>query len=84
MTSDTVQLLSHEQVFAIVGEVDDQIAADIIKTGATAEELLEAFEWASGSGETAIGEELERPIEGAVAEVFDILTAERVYSDEER
>lgn len=84
MTSDTAQPLTHDQITAVIGEVDDQTATDIIKTGATVEELLEAFEWASGSGEAAVGEELERPIEGVVAEVFDILTAERLYSDEER
>jgi hypothetical protein len=63
--------LTHSDVIAIVGALDDPRIAEIIATGATAAEVTEAFEWLNRGGE--MGEELQRSLHGTAALVFDIL-----------
>ncbi len=72
--------LTHDQVAHIVGDIDDVKAAEIIATGANLEQLEEAVTWASGI--SRVGEDLERPLAGVVAEIYRILTIDQEYGEE--
>ncbi len=74
--------LTHDEVAHAVGDIDDVKLAEIIATGATLEELEEAVTWASVINR--IGKDLERPLAGVVAEIYDILTADEAYEEEAR
>jgi phosphoglycolate phosphatase-like HAD superfamily hydrolase len=63
--------LTPQDVRHIVGDLDDAKIAAILATDATVEELEEAAAWASG--ESDVMGDLERPLEGVVATVYDIL-----------
>ena len=41
--------LTHDDVITALGQVDDIVVAEILKTGATAEELAEAQAWLSNN-----------------------------------
>lgn len=66
--------LNRDEVVAVVGQIDDDKIAAIIGSGATLEELVEAFAWASD--ETDALADAEKSLSGTVAQVYDILTAE--------
>ncbi len=72
--------LTHDQVIGVVGQIDDDKIADIIATGATLEEVVEAFAWASD--ETDALADAERSLAGRVAAVYDVLTAEEQWEEE--
>ncbi|HEX3538395.1 MAG TPA: hypothetical protein VHU15_16680 [Stellaceae bacterium] len=72
MTTAT-QAATASEVIAIVGRLDDAIVARIIATGATTDEVLEAFTWAQADDQ--IGTELGHGRHGTVGEVYDILTS---------
>jgi hypothetical protein len=61
--------LTHEDVLAAVGPIDDVAAAEIIGTGATSAELTQAQAWVDAS---QAGGERERPT-GRVGRVIEIL-----------
>jgi hypothetical protein len=65
--------LTLQDVRAIVGDLDDAKTAALLATDATPEELEEAAAWAAG--ESDVMGDLERPLEGVVARLYDILTA---------
>lgn len=58
----------------LLGEIDQTVIADILATGATPEELIEAQEWLDS--DDYIGARLKRPMTGTVARLCDILEAE--------
>lgn len=64
--------MAYQDVVAVLGPVDEVLIADIIGTGATAEELAEAWAWVN-SDEALIGEGRRLPT-GKVAELVDLLT----------
>lgn len=72
--------LTHDVIRDIVGDIEDAKAAAIIATGATAEDLEEAVAWASG--ESDMMGDMERPLAGVIAQVYDILTAEEELEEE--
>jgi len=74
--------LTPEEVEHITGRLDDRRVAEIIATGATAEELLEAHTRVIESGEVAA--EVQRAPAGVVAQLCEILAREAQYWDEER
>jgi hypothetical protein len=63
-----------QDIRSIIGELEDGVVASILRTGATREEVLEAFTWATA--DDFLGSELERSRRGAVGAVYDILRAE--------
>lgn len=63
--------LAPQDVRDIVGDLDDAKIAAIMATGANAEQLEEAMAWASG--ESDVMGDLERPLTGVVAQLYDIL-----------
>jgi hypothetical protein len=57
--------LGREEITSILGEVDDELAAEIVATGATADELIEAVE--AVKTETDLGEPAPEPSTGRAA-----------------
>ena len=70
------------EIIAICGHLDDGTVADIVATGATAAEILEAFTWHSADDQ--IGTELQRGQRGAVRAVYEILCRDEPDPDELR
>ena len=70
------------EIVAICGHLDDGMIAEIVATGATAAEVLEAFTWYSADDQ--IGTELQRSRRGAVGAVYDILRRDEPDPDELR
>jgi hypothetical protein len=65
--------LTRKDIAALFGDVDDVVVADIIATGATAEELAEAHAWLAND-EPLLN--AGRPLPGGrVARLVDILAA---------
>ena len=65
--------LTRKDIAALFGDLDDVVAADIIATGATAEELAEAHAWLAND-EPLLN--AGRPLPGGrVASLVDILAA---------
>ena len=70
------------EIVAICGHLDDDVVAEIVATGATAAEVLEAFTWHSADDQ--IGTELQRSQRGPVGAVYEILCREDPDPDELR
>ena len=80
--SAVAQAVTASENTAICGRLDDQVIAQILATGATAAEVLEAFTWFSADDQ--IGTELQRGPQGTVGAVCDILMREEPDPDELR
>jgi hypothetical protein len=63
--------LTAEDVRGIVGRIGDDRVTAILATGATAAQVTEAFTWLTS--DEYLGGGLQRPLNGVVAEVYDIL-----------
>ena len=63
-----------------LSDVSDSKLAALLATQATIEEFEEALAWASG--ESDVMGELEKRLDGAAALVYEILTAEERFPDE--
>ena len=62
------------EIVKIVGPLDDAVVLEILDTGATPAEVLEAFTWANADDQ--IGTELGHGPHGAVVRVYEILRRE--------
>ena len=78
---DTAKPATASEVVGIVGALDDAVITSILATGATAAEVLEAYNWSTA--DDTLGGDLERPRTGRVAEVYDILADETPWDDEQ-
>lgn len=67
--------LSHDDLVALVGDLDDALIAAILAMGPTAEEIEEAL--ACAADEDDVMAELERPLSGNAAKIYEILTADQ-------
>lgn len=67
--------LIREQVIDICGQLDDMRIADIIATGASAAELMEARTWLAS--DDYLGGDLGRSPNGRVARLVEILRADQ-------
>lgn len=67
------------EIREIVGDLDAAKLEAILATGASPAELEEAVAWAAG--ETDVMGEMERPLQGRVAAVCDILMTEAPPED---
>jgi hypothetical protein len=68
------------EITEILGEIEAAKAEAIVATGASAAEIEEARAWAAGESDV-MGGDLARPLSGAVAAVFDILSTEEPLDD---
>jgi len=73
--------LTRKAINGVIGRVSDETAAALIATGASEEQLMEARQWSIG--DSSLGEEEGRPLDGAVAELYDILTADAAMRAED-
>ena len=71
---------SLHEIRAIVGDLEAAKLEAILTTGASAAEIEQALAWAAG--ETDVMGDLERPLTGPVAEVYEILASELPPTDE--
>jgi hypothetical protein len=72
--------LTRQQVTEVIGQADDEHLVEIIETGATLAELIEARLWMAGQRRTLGDQQPLRPT--IVEEVYDILCAEDPDWDE--
>lgn len=72
--------VTREDVLHIVGRLDDLRIAEIIASGATKDELLEARQWVAG--DDSIQRALHRQPRGRVARLCEILAADERDFDE--
>ena len=68
------------EVRRILGPVDDELVMSILATGATAEEVVEAYEWFGGSDR--MGTDLDRTRRGRVGAVCEILARDYEEAEE--
>jgi hypothetical protein len=68
------------EILAICGPLEDRTILDILATGATAAEVLEAHTWLMADDQ--LGTELQRRPSGRVGQVCDILAAEGESEEE--
>lgn len=66
--------MTSKDVTAVLGPVDESLAADLIATGATQAELAEAFAWINN--DEALMSEGRRLPTGRIATLVDMLSAE--------
>ncbi len=64
--------LTREQVTSVLGPIDDVLAAEVLATGATLEELEAAFAWLH-SDEALVNDHQPLPT-GRVAQLIEILS----------
>jgi hypothetical protein len=69
------------EIQRMVGDIEAVKLEAILATGATPGQIEEAMAWASGESDV-MGGELERPLSGPVAAVYDILSSELPPLDE--
>jgi hypothetical protein len=63
--------MTPEDVGAVLGPTDEPLVSDLIRTGATREELAEAWAWVNS--DEALLNEGRRPPSGRVAQLVDLL-----------
>lgn len=68
------------EVRRILGPVDDELVMSILATGATAEEVVEAYEWFGGNDR--MGTDLDRTRRGRVGAVYEILARDYEEAEE--
>ena len=73
--------ITAELIAESLGEIGDSKMAALLATEATVEEFEEALAWATG--ESDVMGELEKRLDGAAALVYDILTVEDQYPEQE-
>jgi hypothetical protein len=69
------------EIRQMVGDVEAAKLEAILATGATPGEIEEAMAWVAGESDV-MGGELERPLSGPVAAVYEILASELPPLDE--
>ncbi len=74
--------LTAEIIVAALGATDELTIAKILELGATIEEFEEAVAWAADEGEV-LGKD-ERPLSGAVAAIYELLTLEEELEEERK
>jgi len=74
--------LTAEAVRKIAGQLDDSLLIEILKTGASEEELVEAFEWLYA--DDALSKSRHHAPDSRIALLRDILNRQETAIDEER
>jgi hypothetical protein len=68
------------EIMELLGDIEPAKAEAILATRATVAEIEEAQAWAAGESDV-MGGDLERPLSGAVAAVYEILSTEEPLDD---
>ena len=80
MLSDASPRATAEDVRRLFGEIDDIRIAEIVATGATVQDLEEVFAYMHGD-DTPL-EEMQQPLSGRAAQIYDILAPEEEQEEE--
>lgn len=80
--SKDVSLTSAAEVRHVAGPLDDDVVAEILRLGASLEELEIAARYVRGEGDLA--DRAGHPLSGRVAQLYEILSAELEPEDEPR
>lgn len=73
--------LMHDDIVRIVGDLEDSKVAAILALAPTAQEVEAAVLWAEA--ENDVVNELEQPLTGATALIYEILITRKDYGEEE-
>ena len=73
-------MLTGAEVREMIGNLDDAIILGILETGANSEQVLEAFMRVSGN--TSLGEDLEKPADTTVLQIMEILTRDEETNED--
>ena len=73
--------LMHDDIVRIVGDIEDSKIAAILATTPTAQEVEAAVLWAEA--ESDVVDELDQPLTGATALIYEILITRKDYGEEE-
>jgi hypothetical protein len=73
--------LMHDDIVRIVGDLEDSKVAAILALAPTVQEVEAAVLWAEA--ESDVVDELEQPLIGATALIYEILITRKDYGDEE-
>ncbi len=74
------QAATAAEIHHMVGDIDDAIISSIMRTGASAAEVLQAVQWFRGGG--GLEDEAGHEPHGAVKAVYEILQAEEPEEDQ--
>ncbi len=74
--------ITREQIIEITGTLDDAQIVEIISSGATEAELLEALEWVNREDDY-LGAEKRKSLTGRVAQLYDILSVDLPEEEED-
>ncbi|KJS36166.1 MAG: hypothetical protein VR70_14335 [Rhodospirillaceae bacterium BRH_c57] len=74
------QVLTHEDVTAVVGPLEDASVAAILALEPTQEELVEAWAWATSDPEPLVA--AGKSLDGKVAGLYEIIAAEEEPEEE--
>jgi len=74
-----VQPAKLHEIVALLGDIEAAKAEAILATGATMAQIEEAQAWVAG--ESDVMGDLEKPLNGTVAAVFEILSSEEPPED---
>lgn len=74
MDNASRQSATAAEIRHMLGDVDDAVVSSIMRTGATAAEVLQAVQWFRGAG--GLEDEAGHVPHGTVRAVYDILQAE--------
>lgn len=80
--SERGRSLTHDDVVHIVGDLEDTKVAAILAMGPTTQEIEEAVAWAEA--ESDVMGEMEKPLTGVAARIYDILITRKEFGEEER
>ena len=72
--------LTASQIVEICGPLDDAVLLEILQSGATAAEVLEAFTWLNANDQ--VGTETDHGPRGATLRVCEILARQEPEADE--
>jgi hypothetical protein len=79
-TADPSARLDRRAILEIAGNIEDAKVAAIERSGATRNQLEAAVAWAAG--QSGVMGKQHQPLSGAVAEIYEILTADEAFDDE--
>lgn len=74
--------ITRDDILRLFGDLTDHAVLEVLETGADFEALEEAAAWI-GQENDVMGE-ARKPLTGAAARVFDIVTREQIFPDDER
>lgn len=80
MPRDASMRVTAGEVRRLCGEIEDIKVTEIVATGATVQELEEAF--ACLHGDDSAMAEMQRPLSGRAAQIYDILAPEEEPEEE--